>query len=138
MSDLKKLAEGETAPTFTAARDGGESVSLGDFAGKTVVLYFYPKDDTPGCTKEAIEFSGLLAEFEAQNAVIVGVSRDTVKKHENFRNKHDLKVVLISDVGGEITEDYGVWVEKSMYGRKYMGIERSTFLIDRKGKIAQI
>lgn len=138
MSALNKPAEGETAPPFKAERDGGESVSLSDFAGKTVVLYFYPKDDTPGCTKEAIEFTGLLPEFEAENAVVLGVSRDKVAKHEKFRNKHDLKVVLISDEAGSITEDYGVWVEKSMYGRQYMGIQRATFLIDSEGIIARI
>jgi len=102
-----------------------------------VVLYFYPKDDTPGCTKEAIEFSDLIAEFDAANAIILGVSRDTVVKHEKFRNKHSLKVVLISDEDGEITENYGVWVEKSMYGRTFMGIERSTFLINGDGIIAR-
>ena len=138
MPTLKKPAEGEAAPTFTAPQDGGDPVSLGDLIGKTVVLYFYPKDDTPGCTKEAIEFSGLLDQFDAANAVIIGVSRDPVAKHEKFRNKHSLKVVLISDEEGEITENYGVWVEKSMYGRKYMGIERTTFLIDSEGKIARI
>lgn len=138
MPTLKKHAEGDTAPGFTAPQDGGDDLSLSDFAGQTVVLYFYPKDDTPGCTKEAIEFSDLLAEFEAENAVIIGVSRDPVKKHEKFRNKHDLKVVLVSDENGEITEGYGVWVEKSMYGRKYMGIERATFLIDPQGKFARI
>ncbi len=137
MPTLKKLAEGDKAPGFTATRDGGETVSLSDFAGKTVVLYFYPKDDTPGCTKEAIEFSDLIAEFDAANAIILGVSRDTVVKHEKFRNKHSLKVVLISDEDGEITENYGVWVEKSMYGRTFMGIERSTFLINGDGIIAR-
>jgi len=138
MSALKKPVEGDLAPTFTAHRDGGEALSLSDFAGKTVVLYFYPKDDTPGCTKEAIEFSGMIADFEAANAVIIGVSRDTVAKHEKFRNKHDLKVVLISDEEGEITENYGVWVEKSMYGRTFMGIERSTFVINGEGTVARI
>jgi len=137
MPTLKKPAEGDKAPGFTATRDGGETVSLSDFAGKTVVLYFYPKDDTPGCTKEAIEFSDLIAEFDAANAIILGVSRDTVVKHEKFRNKHSLKVVLISDEDGEITENYGVWVEKSMYGRTFMGIERSTFLINGDGIIAR-
>jgi len=100
MPDLKKLVEGDIAPTFTAPRDGGETISLGDFAGKSVVLYFYPKDDTPGCTKEGIEFSDLINKFNAANAVVIGVSRDPVAKHEKFRNKHDLKVVLISDVEG--------------------------------------
>ncbi len=133
----KKPVEGEVAPAFTAKRDGGETLSLSDFAGKFVVLYFYPKDDTPGCTKEAIEFSSLLSEFVAANTIIIGVSRDTVAKHEKFRNKHGLKVVLISDEDGAITENYGVWVEKSMYGRTYMGIERATFLINSEGIIVR-
>lgn len=138
MSEIKKPAEGEKAPAFSAPRDGGEPVSLADLQGKTVVLYFYPKDDTPGCTKEGIEFSGLISEFDAANAVVIGVSRDSVTKHEKFRNKHDLKVVLISDEEGSITEEYGVWVEKSMYGKTFMGIQRSTFLIARDGKIERI
>jgi len=137
MAELNKPAIGEIAPAFTASRDGGETVSLSDFAGKTVVLYFYPKDDTPGCTKESIAFSGLLDEFAAADAVVIGVSRDTVKKHDKFRDKHDLQVILVSDEDGSITENYGVWVEKSMYGKTFMGIERTTFLIGADGVIAR-
>ena len=138
MTVLKKPAEGDLAPGFTAPQDGGEAVSLSDFVGKTVILYFFPKDDTPGCTKEAIEFSDLIGKFEAANAVIIGVSRDPITKHEKFRNKHALKVVLVSDEEGKITEDYGVWVEKSMYGRTFMGIERTTFVINSEGSVARI
>jgi len=138
MSEVHGPVVGEIAPGFSAPRDGGESVSLKDYAGKKVVLYFYPKDDTPGCTKEGIEFSGLIDDFDDADTVILGVSRDPVKKHDKFRDKHDLKVILLSDEAGKITEDYGVWVEKAMYGKKYMGIERATFLINRDGTIAQV
>lgn len=138
MADANGPLAGDAAPGFSAPRDGGDTVSLQDFAGKKVVLYFYPKDDTPGCTKEGIEFSGLIADFNAADTVILGVSRDPVKRHDKFRDKHDLKVILISDEAGNITEDYGVWVEKAMYGKKYMGIERATFLINRDGSIAQV
>lgn len=138
MANLNKPAIGETAPGFTAIRDGGETVSLSDYVGKKVVLYFYPKDDTPGCTKEGVAFSALIEDFIAADAVVIGVSRDTVKKHEKFRDKHDLKVVLVSDEDGSITENYDVWVEKSMYGKTYMGIERATFLIGTDGILARI
>ena len=138
MSDVNGPLAGDRAPDFTAPRDGGETVSLTDFAGKKVVLYFYPKDDTPGCTKEGIEFSALVDEFDAAGIVVLGVSRDPVKKHDKFRDKHDLKIALLSDEAGTITEDYGVWVEKSMYGKKYMGIERATFLINADGTIAEV
>lgn len=133
-----ELAVGDTAPDFTATRDGGDSVSLSDFRGTNIVLYFYPRDDTPGCTTEAVDFSALLPEFEAQNTTVIGVSRDTVTKHDRFRDKHDLKVMLVADETGQITEDYGVWVEKKMYGKTSMGIERATFLIDGEGLIKQI
>ncbi|MEM8592381.1 MAG: peroxiredoxin, partial [Pseudomonadota bacterium] len=103
-----------------------------------VVLYFYPKDDTSGCTKEAIAFTEALAEFDAAGATIIGVSKDPVAKHDKFVAKHDLKVALVSDADSDICEQYGVWVEKSMYGKKYMGIERATYLIDGAGKIAQV
>lgn len=132
------LAVDDTAPDFTAPRDGGDSVTLSDFHGQKAVLYFYPRDDTPGCTTEATDFTALLSEFEAQNTVIIGVSRDTVAKHDRFRDKHDLKVILVADETGKITEDYGVWVEKKMYGKTSMGIERATFLIDEKGRIRHI
>lgn len=129
---------GEKAPAFSLPAEGDETVTLSSFKGKTLVLYFYPKDDTPGCTKQAIGFSEKLAEFEAAGATVLGVSKDTVEKHAKFRTKHDLSVALGSDETGEMIERYGAWVEKNMYGKKYMGIERSTFLIDGKGTIRQI
>lgn len=129
---------GDTAPAFTLPRDGGGEVSLSDFAGKKVVLYFYPKDDTPGCTKEAIGFTDMVAEFDAAGTVILGVSKDSVKKHDKFVAKHDLKIALLSDEEGDVCERYGTWVEKSMYGKTYMGIERATYLIGADGKIAEV
>lgn len=135
MSDLQI---GDIAPTFSATRDGGDTVSLSDYAGKQVVLYFYPKDDTPGCTKEAIGFTEMASEFAQADTIILGVSKDTVKKHDKFVAKYDLGIALISDEDGAICENYGTWVEKSMYGKTYMGIERATFLIGPDGKIAQI
>ena len=131
-------AIGQPAPSFTLPRDGGTNVTLADYAGQIVVLYFYPKDDTPGCTTEAIDFSAEAEAFAKAGAVVLGVSRDTVKKHEKFRDKHGLKVALLTDEDGAVCEGYGVWVEKSMYGRSYMGIERTTFLIGRDGKIARV
>ncbi|WP_417515357.1 peroxiredoxin [Minwuia sp.] len=130
--------EGNQAPSFDMPTDGGGSVSLKDLAGKYVVLYFYPRDDTPGCTKEAIAFTGLAADFKKANAVVVGVSKDTVAKHDKFKAKHDLGIILGSDEDGQVCEDYGVWVEKNMYGKKSMGIERSTYLISPEGKIQQV
>ena len=129
---------GQTAPDFTLPRDGGGEVSLSALRGKQVILYFYPKDDTPGCTKEAIAFTEQAAEFEAAGAVVIGVSKDSVAKHDKFVAKHDLGVILVSDENGTTCEDYGVWVEKNMYGKTYMGIERSTFLIDAEGVIRQV
>jgi peroxiredoxin Q/BCP len=129
---------GETAPAISLPRDGGHIVNLSDFAGKKVVLYFYPKDDTPGCTKEAIGFTERAGDFAAAGAVVLGVSKDSVKKHDKFIAKHDLKIALLSDEEGDVCERYGVWVEKSMYGKTYMGIERATFLIGADGKIAQV
>ncbi len=129
--------EGSSAPEFTLPRDGGDTVSLSDLRGKKVVLYFYPKDDTSGCTKEAIDFTAHLPAFEAAGAVILGVSKDSVAKHDKFRDKHALGVALLSDEDSDVCERYGVWVEKSMYGKKYLGIERATFLIDAEGKIAR-
>jgi thioredoxin-dependent peroxiredoxin len=134
----KALAIGDKAPDFSLPRDGGGKVSLKEFKGRKLVLYFYPKDDTSGCTKEAIAFTQAKAAFDRAGASVVGVSKDTVAAHDKFTAKHKLKVALGSDEDGEICEAYGVWVEKSMYGRKYMGIERATFLIDGKGKIAEI
>lgn len=132
------LSPGDDAPEFEAPSDGGGAVSLCALRGRKVVLYFYPKDDTSGCTKEAIAFTGLAAEFEAAGAVVLGVSKDSVKKHEKFKEKHGLGVTLLSDEAGGLCESYGVWTEKSMYGKTYMGIERSTFLIDGAGKIAEV
>lgn len=131
-------AVGDTAPAISLPRDGGDTLSLSDFSGKNVVLYFYPRDDTPGCTKEAIGFTENLAAFDGQDTVILGVSKDPVKKHDKFIAKHDLKIALLSDETGDVCERYGVWVEKNMYGKKSMGIERATFLIGKDGKIAQI
>ena len=118
--------------------DGDGKTALKDYKGKALVLYFYPKDDTSGCTKQAIGFSEHKKAFEKAGAAILGVSRDPVQKHDKFRDKHALSITLGSDEAGDVTQAYGVWVEKSMYGRKYMGIERSTFLIDGKGKIARV
>jgi thioredoxin-dependent peroxiredoxin len=134
----KTIAEGDKAPSFSLKTDGGGSISLKDFAGKALVLYFYPKDDTAGCTKEAIDFSAAAVGFKKIGVPVVGVSKDSVAAHDRFKDKHKLKVTLASDPEGKTVESYGSWVEKSMYGRKYMGIDRSTFLIDSKGKIAKI
>ncbi|MBD3677014.1 MAG: thioredoxin-dependent thiol peroxidase [Rhodobacteraceae bacterium] len=130
------IETGDNAPEFILPRDGGSEVSLSAFRGKPLVVYFYPKDDTSGCTREALEFTARLAEFEALGATVIGVSKDTVSKHDKFRDKHDLGVILASDADSDVCERYGVWKEKSMYGKKFMGIERSTFLIDAEGKIA--
>ncbi|MEM9049112.1 MAG: thioredoxin-dependent thiol peroxidase [Pseudomonadota bacterium] len=133
----EKIVEGATAPDFTLPRDGGNDATLSDFRGQKVVLYFYPKDDTSGCTKEALGFTDAAEAFASAGAVVIGVSKDSVAKHDKFIAKHGLRVILVSDEAGSVCEDYGVWVEKSMYGKKYMGIERSTFLIDAEGKVAQ-
>ena len=132
------LEKGDIAPDFTLPRDGGGDITLSSLRPRRVVLYFYPKDDTPGCTTEALDFSGQIAAFEAADAVVLGVSKDGIQKHEKFRDKHDLKVALLSDEATDICERYGVWVEKNMYGKTYMGIQRSTFLIDGDGRIADI
>ncbi|MEM7067689.1 MAG: peroxiredoxin [Pseudomonadota bacterium] len=132
-----KITTGEMAPDFTLPTDSDGTFTLSENNGAMTVLFFYPKDDTPGCTKEAIGFTEKLAEFEKLGVRIAGVSPDPVKKHEKFRNKHDLKVILVADEEKTALEAYGVWVEKSMYGRTYMGVERTTFLIDGSGKIAK-
>ena len=131
------LKAGDLAPDFDMAADSGR-VALGDFKGKTLVLYFYPKDDTSGCTSEAKGFTEAAAEFAAAGVAVVGVSRDSVKSHDKFKAKYALSFTLGSDEAGAVTEAYGVWVEKSMYGRSYMGIERATFLIGADGRIARI
>ena len=130
--------EGNAAPDFSLPGDGGKDVRLADLKGKNVVVYFYPKDDTSGCTAEAIDFTAHLADFTAANTEIVGISKDAVAKHDKFKAKHDLEVTLASDEDGAVCEAYGVWVEKSMYGRKYMGIERATFLLDGDGVIRNV
>ncbi|MCY0147229.1 peroxiredoxin [Hoeflea sp. G2-23] len=135
---MSELIEGSLAPHFDLPRDGGKNVSLGGLAGNTVVLYFYPKDDTSGCTVEAIDFTALAGEFAKAGAVVIGVSPDPVKAHDKFIAKHDLGVILASDEEKTVLEAYGVWKEKSMYGRKYMGVERSTFVITADGRIARI
>ncbi|MEE4117857.1 MAG: thioredoxin-dependent thiol peroxidase [Paracoccaceae bacterium] len=132
------IEPGSKAPDFSLPRDGGGEVALSDLAGQTVVLYFYPKDDTSGCTKEAIAFTELMPEFDAAGATVLGVSKDSVKKHDKFRDKHELKVALLSDDESDVCERYGVWAEKSMYGKTYMGIERSTFLIDGEGTVREV
>ena len=131
------LQEGDKAPDFDMETDQG-TVSLSQYRGGKLVLYFYPKDSTPGCTKEAEGFTAQRTAFVGAKATIIGVSRDSAKAHANFRAKYDLAITLGSDANGRVTQDYGVWVEKKNYGRIYMGIERSTFLIDADGKIAKI
>ena len=135
---MSELSEGMQAPAFTLPRDGGGDVSLSEFGGKKVVLYFYPKDDTSGCTTEAIAFTALKQDFADADTVVIGMSPDPVKKHDKFRDKHSLDVILAADEDKSTLEAYGVWQEKSMYGKKYMGVERTTLLIDRNGKIARI
>jgi len=129
---------GDKAPAFTLPTDGGGTVSLAKLRGKKVILYFYPKDDTPGCTKEACGFRDNLPKFTKTDAVVIGVSKDSVKRHDNFKAKYKLPFTLAADEDGKVCEAYGVWVEKSLYGRKYMGIERATFLIDEKGVVRQV
>lgn len=135
---MTDLTAGQKAPDFSLPRNGGGTVSLSDFAGKPVVLYFYPKDDTSGCTTEAIDFTGLASEFEKIGATVIGISPDSVKSHDKFAAKHNLSVVLAADEEHKALEAYGVWKEKSMYGKTYMGVERSTFLIDKSGTIAEV
>jgi len=131
------VSEGDIAPDFQLPTDDGRILELGGMKGSPVVLYFYPKDDTSGCTKEALAFTEHAKDFLSLGARVVGVSPDSVTAHEKFKARHGLKVTLASDTEKQVCEAYGVWVEKSMYGRKYMGVERSTFLIDAKGRIAQ-
>lgn len=133
------LEPGQPAPDFALPRDGGGGeVSLSGLKGRKVVLYFYPKDDTSGCTAEAIAFTAEAAAFEAAGAAVLGVSKDPVASHDKFRDKHKLGIALLSDAEGDVSERYGVWGEKSMYGRKYMGIERATFLIGEDGRVLRI
>lgn len=133
----KTVTEGDKAPKFKVPASDGSTVSLSDFAGKRLVIFFYPKDATSGCTKEALGFSELQSKFSRRGVAILGVSRDSIASHQKFIEKQGLKVRLGSDEDGGMCEAFGVWKEKSMYGRKFMGIERSTFLIDEKGIIAR-
>jgi thioredoxin-dependent peroxiredoxin len=129
---------GKKAPAFSLPADSGSKVSLADYAGKRLVLYFYPKDDTPGCTTEAREFSAAIKKFAKLNAAVVGVSKDTVEKHCKFRDKYGLTIPLLSDEDGKVLEKYGAWGEKNMYGKKSMGIVRTTVVIDDKGVVRKI
>jgi len=133
-----ELAEGAKAPAFKLPRDGGESVSLADFKGRKLVIYFYPKADTPGCTQESIDFSKLRAQFDKAGTEILGVSADPVVAQEKFKKRHGLGMALLSDETHKMLEAYGVWGKKSMYGKTFMGIIRSTFLIGPDGRIARI
>ncbi len=133
------LDAGDTAPAFDMPADNGSNVKLADFAGKkNVVLYFYPRDDTPGCTLEAKDFRDMVKDFAFEDTIIIGVSKDDIKSHCKFRDKFELSFALASDKESDVCERYGTWVEKSMYGKKYMGIQRATYLIDMDGKIAQV
>lgn len=135
MTDLK---EGDIAPDFTLPTDSGDEVTLSQFKGQKVVLYFYPKDDTPGCTKESCGFNDNLSAFNKMNAQVIGLSKCSVKKHAKFKEKYGLNFPLASDENGNVCEDYGTWLEKNTFGRKYMGIERATFLINEQGNIEKI
>lgn len=135
---MSSIDVGSAAPPFDLPTDGGGTVKLSDFKGKKVVLYFYPADNTKGCTVEAIDFSTHLAAFEKAGAVVIGVSPDSVASHDKFKSKHDLSIILAADVDRKTIEAFGVWVEKQMYGRKYMGVERATFLIAPDGNIAKV
>jgi thioredoxin-dependent peroxiredoxin len=135
---VKELVEGEMAPDFELPTDSGGRTHLRGLKGKPVVIYFYPKDDTSGCTAQAIAFSDLRAKFAAAGATVIGISPDSAASHDKFKGKHDLEIALAADPDRSAIEAYGVWKEKSMYGRKYFGVERSTFLIDRNGRIARI
>jgi thioredoxin-dependent peroxiredoxin len=135
---IKDLAPGDRAPAFKLRTDGGGEISSASLKGKPFVLYFYPKDDTTGCTKEAVGFSEAQRKFQAIDTAVIGVSRDSTESHDKFKKKHKLKITLGSDPEKKTAEDYGVWIEKSLYGRKYMGLDRATFLVDAKGIIRQV
>lgn len=132
------IEEGREATNFTLKSDDGSNVTLSDFRGKNIVLYFYPRDGTPGCTREAIEFGNLEKDFGEENFVIIGVSNDSVQSHQKFKKKHGIPFTLLSDPESKVLNLYGVWKEKSMYGKKFMGTERTTFIIDKKGMIKKI
>jgi peroxiredoxin Q/BCP len=135
---MSAIEAGQPVPDFTLPRDGGGMLGPKDFAGRKLVIYFYSKDDTAGCTTEALGFTAKLAEFEAANTAVVGISKDSVKSHERFCRKHSLGIPLLSDETGAVVESFGSWIEKSMYGRKYMGIDRSTFLIGPDGIVLRV
>ena len=135
---MSDLSIGDAAPSISLPVDADTTLDLAAQSGKNVVIYFYPKDDTPGCTKESIGFTENVDAFAALNTVILGISKDSVKKHDKFIAKHNLKIALLSDEEGDVCERYGTWVEKSMYGKTYMGIERATYLIGTDGRIAQV
>lgn len=135
---MNSLQSGDRAPVFDLPRDGGGRIRLGDLKGRSVVIYFYPKDSTPGCTQESCDFRDALPAFETLNTTVIGISRDSVKSHDKFRSAQNLNFPLASDEDGTVCAQYGAWIEKSMYGKKYMGIDRSTFLIDRAGIIRRI
>jgi thioredoxin-dependent peroxiredoxin len=135
---MSELKIGDYAPQFTLPKDGGGELSLTELLGKKIILYFYPKDDTSGCTNQAIQFSAKVQDFEAKGAKIIGISKDSIKSHDKFKAKYELTIDLLSDEQIEVAQKFGVWVEKSMYGRKYMGMDRSTFLIDENGIIQKI
>ena len=135
---MTDITEGQPAPAFDLATDGEGRITLDGLKGQPVVLYLYPKADTPGCTTEGLDFSALADAFAAANAVVIGVSRDAVKKLDRFKAKHDLKIILGSDEDGVVCEAYGVWVQKQLYGREYMGVERATFLIDSAGLVRRV
>lgn len=132
------LKVGSKAPAFTLLSDSGEKISLKDFKGKTVILYFYPKDLTSGCTQQACDFSDQHTKFKKKDGIVLGISKDSVESHQKFKSKYSLPFILLSDPETEVCQAYGVWKEKSMYGRKYMGIERTTFVISPEGKISKI
>jgi peroxiredoxin Q/BCP len=134
---MSQVVEGSRAPAFDLPTDGGGRIRLADLAGRKVVLYFYPADDTTGCTLEAVDFSTFLPEFEAADTVVVGVSPDSVKSHDRFKTKHNLSLILATDDDHKVIEKYGLWGEKTTFGRTYIGVERATFLVDRMGKVAR-
>lgn len=135
---MSTIAEGQAAPEFTAPDQSGDSHTLSQYKGKPVILYFYPKDNTPGCTQQACDFRDSMARLGAADAIVLGISKDSQKSHQNFIDKYELPFPLLSDTEGAVCALYGAWVEKSMFGKKYMGIERRTILVDADGKIAKI
>ena len=135
---IKLVSDGEEAPGFTLMGDDGHEVSLSDYKGKKVILYFYPKDGTPGCINEAKQFRDSIQEFERENAVVMGVSKDSVESHQKFKQKYDLPFTLLSDPDGKVLDLYGVWKKKSLFGRSFMGTERTTFLLDEQGIVRKI